>query len=105
MPRCFASERNYSQGWKGAEIGAFAAFLNDVFSEEVTGQVHNARPSSDFVYFMVTLIGKQSTHLKAYLSQVFSPSICLLQFLLALSKVVPLSLFHLFSDTVIYIGD
>lgn len=37
MPSCSASERNYSQGWKGTEIGAFAAFPNVVFCEVVTG--------------------------------------------------------------------
>lgn len=54
-----SSERNDSQEWKGAEIGAFAAFPHVVFSEEVTGQVHSARPSSDFPYFMVILLNNR----------------------------------------------
>lgn len=87
MPRHSASERNDSQRWKGAEIGAFAAFPSVVFSEEVTGQAHNARPSSDFPYFTVTLLGKPFSPLKnLHVSGIFSfylpssISVCFLHF-------------------------
>lgn len=80
MPRCSANEGNYLQGWKEAEIGAFASFPKTVFSEEVTNQVHNARLTSDFLYFIVTILGKVFSPFKN-LSQVLSPSTCLLQFL------------------------